>query len=136
MNIKIEGNEGKALIGTVEWIESVIEQGTIKFRDQIGLVRQMSDTGKNTESAYGHELWMDYIWEENYGYSFGCREEPKKTSAVIAEIIAERVNSTGKIIKIFRMREREEIERRMSMAFSDDAYELLEEAAGEWYDSL
>ena len=135
MNIKIEGNEGKALIGTVEWIESVIEQGTIKFRDQIGLVRKMSDTGKKIESAYGHELWMDYIWGEDYGYSFGCHEELKKTSAVIAEIIAERV-ATGKIIKILRMREREEIERRMSMAFSDDAYEFLGEAAGEWYDNI
>lgn len=126
MNIKIAGNEDRALIGTVEWFESVIEQGTIKFRDRIGLVRQMSDTGKKIESTYGHELWMDYI----------CREEPKKTSAVIAETITERVAATGKLIKIFRMKEREEIERRMNMAFSDDAYTLICETAAEWHDSL
>lgn len=126
MNIKIAGNEDRALIGTVEWFESVIEQGTIKFRDRIGLVRQMSDTGKKIESTYGHELWMDYIWGE----------EPKKTSAIIAETITERVAATGKLIKIFRMKEREEIERRMNMAFSDDAYTLICETAAEWHDSL
>lgn len=136
MNIKIAGNEDRALIGTVEWFESVIEQGTIKFRDRIGLVRQMSDTGKKIESTYGHELWMDYIWGEDYKHSFGCREEPKKTSAVIAETITERVAATGKLIKIFRMKEREEIERRMNMAFSDDAYTLICETAAEWHDSL
>ena len=75
MDIKIEGNEGNALIGTVEWLESVIEQGEVKFRDRIGLVRQMSDYEKTPELAYGHELWMDYIWGKDYGYYFGCREE-------------------------------------------------------------
>ena len=136
MDIKIEGNEGNALIGTVEWLESVIEQGEVKFRDRIGLVRQMSDNEKTPELACGHKLWMDYIWGKDYGYYFGCREEPKKTSAVIAEIIAERVDSTGRITKILRMRGRVEIETRMCMTFSDDAYEFLTEVAGEWYDSL